>query len=309
MKNKIDTLNKMKNSVIHVKDCASMTRCLKKVIAGDIEQINLIIISDRKKYPELCKNQYLVSYEYLKEHLKDGRDFLVPLSKATRYDMTVEDIYWKFYERNGKVVETKLVFDGKASVNIIIVDEMKSFKEIRGIDNALLELFNRYKKKLVFLGFTQYESSIIRLRNSWKQLKEYTDKEFLAGLLEESSETKEISIDSMTDGHSFERYCADLLKKNGFEKVIVTPGSGDQGIDILCEKEEVKYAIQCKCYSKDLGNTPVQEAYSGAKYYNCHVPVVMTNRGFTNGAQDLAKKTNVLLWGRKKLNVLAMNAK
>ena len=74
------------------------------------------------------------------------------------------------------------------------------------------------------------------------------------------------------EGHDFEYYCAELLKNNGFYNVSVTQGSGDQGIDVLAEKGGVKYGIQCKCYSSDIGNKAVQEAFSGCRYYNCHVP-------------------------------------
>ena len=104
------------------------------------------------------------------------------------------------------------------------------------------------------------------------------------------------------EGHDFEYYCAELLKNNGFYNVSVTQGSRDQGIDVLAEKGGVKYGIQCKCYSSDIGNKAVQEAFSGCRYYNCHVPVVMTNRYFTRQAKDLAQKTNVLLWDRNILN-------
>ena len=107
-------------------------------------------------------------------------------------------------------------------------------------------------------------------------------------------------VDSM-EGHDFEYWCADLLRKNGYENVEVTPGSGDQGIDVLAEKDGIKYAIQCKCYSKDLGNTPVQEAEAGRVFYGCHVGVVMTNRYFTKGAKELAKKTRTILWDRDRL--------
>lgn len=100
------------------------------------------------------------------------------------------------------------------------------------------------------------------------------------------------------EGHEFEYFCADLLKCIGYTDAEVTPGSGDQGVDILACKDGVKYAIQCKCYSSDIGNKAVQEVYSGAKYYNCHVPVVLTNRYFTKSAKELAQKTNVLLWDR-----------
>lgn len=109
-----------------------------------------------------------------------------------------------------------------------------------------------------------------------------------------------IDIDKM-EGHDFEYWCADLLKMNGYANVRVTPGSGDQGVDVLAEKDGIKYAIQCKCYNKDLGNTPVQEVESGRVYYGCHVGAVMTNRYFTQGAKELATKTGTLLWDRDYL--------
>lgn len=103
------------------------------------------------------------------------------------------------------------------------------------------------------------------------------------------------------EGHEFESYCADLLRKNGFVNVSVTPGSGDHGVDVIAEKEGVRYAVQCKCYSSALGNTPVQEVCAGKSMYNCHVGVVMTNNYFTAGAKQLAEKNGILLWDRDKL--------
>jgi len=107
-------------------------------------------------------------------------------------------------------------------------------------------------------------------------------------------------VDAM-QGHAFENRSANLIRKSYFYDVYVTKGSGDQGIDVVGYKDEIKYGIQCKCYSSDLGNTPVQEVYAGKSMYDCHVAVVMTNRYFTTGAQELAKKTGVLLWDREKL--------
>ena len=99
-------------------------------------------------------------------------------------------------------------------------------------------------------------------------------------------------IDAM-DGHEFEHFIATLLRKLDYEKVEVTPGSGDQGVDVLAEKEGVRYAIQCKCYSSDLGNTPVQEVNTGKMVYRCHVGIVVTNRYFTQSAREAAKATGV----------------
>ena len=114
---------------------------------------------------------------------------------------------------------------------------------------------------------------------------------------EEKTNAELLTIDLM-EGHDFEHWCANALKDLGFSSVRVTPGSGDHGVDVLAEKDGIKYAIQCKRYSSDLGNTPVQEVFAGKNMYNCHVGVVLTNQHFTSGAKHLADVTGVLLWDR-----------
>lgn len=104
-------------------------------------------------------------------------------------------------------------------------------------------------------------------------------------------------IDLM-EGHDFEYFCAELLKKRGFLDVEVTKGSGDYGIDILAEKDGVTYAIQCKCYAAPVGVKAVQEAYAGRDYYDCMVGAVLTNQYFTAPAVEAAQKLKIILWDR-----------
>lgn len=106
----------------------------------------------------------------------------------------------------------------------------------------------------------------------------------------------------MMDGHQFEHFCAGLLKQNGFADVEVTQGSGDHGIDVLAEKDGITYAIQCKCYSDNIGNAAVQQAHTGKSLYHKDIAVVMTNRYFTAQAKEEAKALGVKLWDRDKLN-------
>ena len=98
------------------------------------------------------------------------------------------------------------------------------------------------------------------------------------------------------DGLQFEHRCAELLRYRGFHKVTVTKGSGDQGIDILAQKNGLKYGIQCKYYSHPVGNKAIQEAYAGADFYDCDAAMVMTNSTFTRQARELADKLGVELW-------------
>lgn len=109
------------------------------------------------------------------------------------------------------------------------------------------------------------------------------------------------------EGHQFETYCADVLKKSGFYDVHVTPATNDYGIDIVAKKSGTSYAIQCKCYSKPVGVKAVQEAYAGKSYYNCDKAVVLTNNYFTKQANAMARKNHVELWDREELERLIGN--
>jgi restriction system protein len=104
------------------------------------------------------------------------------------------------------------------------------------------------------------------------------------------------------EGHDFEYFCAERLKRNGFHGVEVTQGSGDFGIDIIAyDMRGLKYGIQCKRYESCVGWHAVEEARAGAEYYGCDRAVVLTNNYFTRQAVEGAQKINVELWDREVL--------
>jgi len=154
-------------------------------------------------------------------------------------------------------------------------------------------LFSRFSLKSLSLGIIGELleiSTVDKLKTRLSQI-EYAN----------SGQGTTRNFDDM-DGHHFERLCADILKKNGFVDVEVTQGSGDHGIDILAEKDDITYAIQCKCYSSDIGNAAVQQAHTGKSIYKRDIAVVLTNRYFTAQAKEEAQMLGVKLWDRDKLN-------
>lgn len=104
-------------------------------------------------------------------------------------------------------------------------------------------------------------------------------------------------IDNL-EGFEFERFCIQLLKNSGYEKVENTKLSVDYGIDIIAERDNIKYAIQCKRYEGKVGNDAIQEAMTGKEYYECNIAIVMTNSIFTKNAERLAESAGVILWDR-----------
>lgn len=123
----------------------------------------------------------------------------------------------------------------------------------------------------------------------------------------EIAEHNTCNIDTM-DGLTFEKFCAEILDKNGYENVKVTPGTADQGIDVLAYKDGIKFGFQCKCYSETVGNKAVQEAFAGKTYYKCHIGVVLTNQFFTRSAKELAEVNGIVLWDRNFLIKLIKNS-
>nr|MBO1341142.1 restriction endonuclease [Enterococcus sp. 665A] len=108
------------------------------------------------------------------------------------------------------------------------------------------------------------------------------------------------TIDLMT-GLEFEKYMAFLLEKNGYLKVKVTQSYGDQGIDIIAQKNDLNFGFQCKRWKKNVGNKAIQEVHAGIGYYSLDRAIVITNSYFTKPAKQLAEKLDVELWDRKNL--------
>lgn len=208
------------------------------------------------------------------------------------------------------ILEVYVAFpQGKFGSGILSIVEntgLLPYKKLEDLKKRKATKFAYDNNSLIFAG---HDNKVIEnFYNAIDHIREYMDSHeidsydySIADWIDTVSE-----IDGM-EGHEFEHYCADLLKKNSFIDVSVTRGSRDQGVDVLAEKDGVKYAVQCKNYASALGNTPVQEVNAGKIFYNCHVGVVMTNSTFTSGARELAAATGVLLWDRTILQNMMDN--
>lgn len=178
----------------------------------------------------------------------------------------------------------KILLSGKSGVNFI--------------QWVILWLFGTF----IFVGITQFFSKKKSKKNFRNNTLQFQNKN---NANQENQTSKHYDL---MDGHQFEYFCADVLRKNNFSNVEVTRGSGDHGIDILAEKDSITYAIQCKCYSSNIGNAAVQQAHTGKSLYHKDIAVVLTNRYFTPQAKEEAAALGVKLWDRDKLNSMIEKA-
>ena len=106
--------------------------------------------------------------------------------------------------------------------------------------------------------------------------------------------SEETFAENINTGEEYEVYIGNLLKQSGF-KVKLTPKTGDQGVDLIAIKNDTTIAIQCKLYSKPVGNKAVQEVIAGKGYYMCDYGCVVTNNTYTDSARKLASNQGILL--------------
>ena len=118
---------------------------------------------------------------------------------------------------------------------------------------------------------------------------------FAEGQLEAYQEAPKNNYDEEISGHEYENFVAELIETTGWS-VVVTKGSGDHGADIIAELDSMRIAIQCKKYESPVGNKSVQEAFSGAKFYDCYFGCVVSNADFTPAARQAATKLQVRLF-------------
>ena len=101
----------------------------------------------------------------------------------------------------------------------------------------------------------------------------------------------------------FERHCAALLRAAGWHATL-TAGSGDQGVDVLARRGDLSLVVQCKFYSKPIGNRAVQEAIAGQSFTGATHAAVVSNQPYTSAARDLAQRTRVMLLTPADLSAL-----
>ena len=96
-------------------------------------------------------------------------------------------------------------------------------------------------------------------------------------------------------GAQFEAFIADLFRAMG-HRAVVLGGAGDQGVDVIVNRRGERVAVQCKNHRKPVNNKAVQEVYAGARHHRCEEACVVAPAGYTRGAIDLARSTEVSLF-------------
>lgn len=106
-------------------------------------------------------------------------------------------------------------------------------------------------------------------------------------------------IDRCTES-DFIIYVCEMLEGLGFANISRLKNGND--VDVICEKENLKYAFKCKhSISSDISIQPIRNMIVGKNQNKCHIGVVITNSFFSQAAKDIAESNTIVLIDRNKL--------
>lgn len=255
-------------------------------------------------YSRFCQYNVLFLEQDCKEQFLQTGDFETPelIDPLLEQDIILiqHAIEAILYEKRASVLflELKLLIQKRQAEQIIYILEQIGF-----IGKA-----EGYHSHEILVSAEEYQKNPFVFLDKAESLEKAYMNERITDLQDiQAHPNLSSSMDSMS-GYEFEEFCCNLLKQNGFSNVTQTKLSGDDGLDIVAEKDDIKYGFQCKCYSSPVGNKAVQEAYTGAMMYHCDVAVVMTNNSFSPQAIRTAEQTRVKLWDRSKIEELLYRA-
>jgi len=109
-----------------------------------------------------------------------------------------------------------------------------------------------------------------------------------------SAKPSDLDISNVSTGVEYETYCAQALRRAGWNARL-TIATGDQGTDIVAERDGKRVVVQCKFYTKPVGNKAVQEVAAARLHERADQAVVVSNADYTRSARQLAGTTGVLL--------------
>ncbi len=109
---------------------------------------------------------------------------------------------------------------------------------------------------------------------------------------------------AVLSGPDFEKLLYRLFGAMGYQVQSIGK-SGDQGGDLIINKDGERILIQAKCYRDwSTGNAAVQQVVGAMKYYDCNKAMVVTTSRFTVEAIALAKANNTELVPKERLQEL-----
>ncbi len=262
---------------------------------------------DKQSLDFYIKSDYIMSNDEFGLFVKFLKDKNPNVNKYTAYsfvyNVVIGYLAQNWEEGYGKYFSDINELNLETSTERYCSIEMINHEDVVLLGSFVCYLIQHKKFSQINDGYFDYLQSFLPVF-SYAYKKSLDDKKYknFVDKLKTPSNKSRYTIDDidLMSGQEFENLIAELFSKLGY-KSEVTKATGDQGVDVIVEKNGNKIGIQAKCYSGTVGNSAIQEVVAGKKYYRLDKVMVITNSFFTDSAQKLAHANSVVLWDRNTL--------
>lgn len=138
------------------------------------------------------------------------------------------------------------------------------------------------KREQIFSDFIASQKIALSYKIDWETKKRLFN-HFKRSIVKYESELDFKLNDGLQElaktGLDFEILVATALQKFGWN-TLTTAATGDQGVDIVAERNAMRVAVQCKYYKGSVGNKSVQEVVAGMQYLGTERAVVITTGNY-----------------------------
>ena len=100
---------------------------------------------------------------------------------------------------------------------------------------------------------------------------------------------------SVTSPAEFEQYVANLYERLGYTIDEVVDKNKRGGADIIAFKDDIKYVIQVKYYTKPVNKNGIIEVVAAKKLYKANKGIHVTNSYYSMSAMQFAAQNNIEL--------------
>ena len=263
------------------------------------KQYKLII---KDSYGNLEMNDWWKELEYFVENVVFQQENIKTISNEYKIDVVnhIHKYLFKLAEDKRKEQE-KVLKDLETNIKrgvTLHIDTLKmKYKQTIYLDDYGTEVFDGWWRELEYFIQKVIHPQQKIDQESLTYMVNYAHQCFCELTLKDHDVEKAAPIKT---GIDYEHYIEQLLQDTDFI-VSRTPTTGDQGVDLIATKNGSKIAIQCKYYSKPVGNKAVQEVAAGKNFYECDYACVVSNNSFTPAARKLASNLNISLLNEDNL--------
>jgi restriction system protein len=211
--------------------------------------------------------------------------------RRERIGKIIDEIRRAGLEENIKNFINRFGFEGKRSYGWRFRNHVFEWERIDDLERDLLE-------RGISLRADEKQRDIFILLRLYIQQKEET-------LTRESIKKESQKFANLT-GSDFEKLIYRLSNAMGYSTEWIGK-SGDQGGDLIANRNGKRLLIQAKCYRDwSTGNEAVQQVVGAMKFYDCSEATVITTSYFTPEAIILAKANNIELIAKGRLQELLL---